>query len=101
MGFAGMKMIRRVVGISHVEDLDGIKDRPTRARCEAHALALGKRLALLSAAPPPPPPPAGKGGTAAAAAAEGGEAEGVEHICNLARALGGGGTLAGEGAPSA
>ncbi|CAM9692751.1 unnamed protein product [Ectocarpus sp. 6 AP-2014] len=48
LGFAGMKMIRRVVGISHVEDLDGIKDRAARARCESHALALGKRLVMAS-----------------------------------------------------
>lgn len=48
LGFAGMKMIRRVVGISHVDDLDGIADRPIRAGCEAHALALGKRLAVVS-----------------------------------------------------
>lgn len=48
LGFAGMKMIRRVVGISHVEDLDGIKDKATRARCESHALALGKRLTMFS-----------------------------------------------------
>eukprot|EP00752_Nemacystus_decipiens_P005063 g4597.t1 len=51
LGFAGMKMIRRVVGISHVEDLDGIEDRVTRAKCESHALALGKRLAMLSGNP--------------------------------------------------
>ncbi len=89
MGFAGMKMIRRVVGIAHVEDLDGIKDRPTRARCESHALALGKSL-LRSAAPPTgPPTPAGEGG---------GE-DPVEKLCELARSLGGGG--AGEEAPSA
>ncbi|CAM9887706.1 unnamed protein product, partial [Hapterophycus canaliculatus] len=48
LGFSGMKMIRRVVGISHVEDLDGIDDRATRAQCESHALALGKRLLLSS-----------------------------------------------------
>lgn len=45
-----MKMIRRVVGISHVEDLDGITDRAIRSRCEGHALALGKRLAMASEA---------------------------------------------------
>lgn len=41
-------MIRRVVGVSHVEDLDKIKDRAVRARCEAHAISLGKRLAMVS-----------------------------------------------------
>lgn len=46
-----MKMIRRVVGISHVEDLDGIKDRAARAKCESHALALGKRLVMASNPP--------------------------------------------------
>ena len=30
LGFAGAKMIRRVVGIAHVEDLDGIADADAR-----------------------------------------------------------------------
>lgn len=48
MGFAGMKMIRRVVGVAHVEDLEGIGDRTVRVACEKHAIALGRRLVLAS-----------------------------------------------------
>lgn len=70
LGFAGLKMIRRVVGISHVEDLDGIADRAIRAKCEAHALALGKRLAMVSEA------------------FDGGLVD-SEDVCALARSLGG------------
>lgn len=73
LGFAGMKMIRRVVGISHVEDLDGIKDKATRARCESHALALGKRLAMLSE---------NLGGKSDKGVAK------VGDVCDLARSLG-------------
>eukprot|EP00904_Undaria_pinnatifida_P005086 jgi/Undpi1/1707/HiC_scaffold_11.g05097.m1 len=69
VGFAGLKMIRRVVGISHVEDLDEIADRATRAKCEAHALALGKRLAMVSET------------------FDGGLTE-SEDVCALARSLG-------------
>ena len=73
LGFAGMKMIRRVVGISHVEDLDGIKDTATRAECESHALALGKRLVILSGTPY---------GNSDGSVAK------VGHVCDLARSLG-------------
>lgn len=73
IGFAGMKMIRRVVGISHVEDLDGIEDRPTKASCETHALALGRRLAMVSAT------------------SDGG-LDGADDVCDLARSLGSGGS---------
>lgn len=47
LGFAGLKMIRRVLGVSHVEDLEGISDRTTKVKCERHALALGRRLAMV------------------------------------------------------
>lgn len=66
-------MIRRVVGISHVEDLDGIEDKATRARCESHALALGKRLAILS-------------GSLGGEESDGGVAK-VGEVCDLARSL--------------
>jgi 5-methylthioribose kinase len=46
LGFAGCKMIRRVVGIAHVEDLDSIADAEERAACERAALALGRRLVV-------------------------------------------------------
>ena len=42
IGFAGMLMLRRVVGIAHVEDLDSIEDANVRATCERHALAIAK-----------------------------------------------------------
>lgn len=42
IGFAGAKMIRRVIGISHVDDFEVIKDPRTRACCEAKALALAR-----------------------------------------------------------
>lgn len=38
LGFAGMKMLRRIVGIAHVEDMDSIKDDDRRACCERRAL---------------------------------------------------------------
>lgn len=44
LGFAGCKMIRRILGISHVEDLEAIQDPALRARCEAHALRLAREL---------------------------------------------------------
>eukprot|EP00968_Pinguiococcus_pyrenoidosus_P014891 scaffold1355_cov268-Pinguiococcus_pyrenoidosus.AAC.73 len=44
IGFAGAKMIRRIVGIAHVEDLDGIEDADVRASCEKKAIAMGVKL---------------------------------------------------------
>lgn len=48
VGFAGVEMIRRIVGIAHVEDLEGIADADRRARCEKTALIFARRLALAS-----------------------------------------------------
>jgi 5-methylthioribose kinase len=42
LGFAGMKMLRRIVGIAHVEDLDSIHDDQTRAICEIQGLHIAK-----------------------------------------------------------
>jgi 5-methylthioribose kinase len=42
LGFAGMKMLRRIVGIAHVEDLETIKDDQTRAICEIRGLEIAK-----------------------------------------------------------
>mmetsp|Transcript_27845 Transcript_27845/g.88503 ORF Transcript_27845/g.88503 Transcript_27845/m.88503 type:complete len:738 (-) Transcript_27845:714-2927(-) len=50
LGFAGAKMIRRVVGIAHVEDLDGIEDADARAECEKKAIAFGSKLVTEAAA---------------------------------------------------
>lgn len=46
IGFAGAKMIRRVVGISHVEDMETIPDPSVRARCEAKALFLARAMVI-------------------------------------------------------
>jgi 5-methylthioribose kinase len=44
--FAGAKMIRRILGLAHVEDLESIEDRQVRAECELNSLALARRLVL-------------------------------------------------------
>lgn len=46
LGFAGAKMIRRILGLAHVEDLESIADAERRAACESKALDLGRDLAL-------------------------------------------------------
>jgi 5-methylthioribose kinase len=43
-GFAGCKMIRRVVGIAHVSDLDSIVDEQLRAKAEKKALVNARKL---------------------------------------------------------
>ncbi|MCB8836400.1 S-methyl-5-thioribose kinase [Aurantimonas sp. VKM B-3413] len=43
-GFAGAKMIRRLVGLAHVEDMEAIAEETRRAACEAKALAMGREL---------------------------------------------------------
>lgn len=44
IGFAGAKMIRRIVGISHVEDMESIVDPVERAGCERAALRLARSI---------------------------------------------------------
>jgi len=44
LGFCGMKMLRRIVGIAHVEDLESIEDPDMRATCERHGLEVAKEL---------------------------------------------------------
>jgi 5-methylthioribose kinase len=46
LAFAGIKMIRRILGLAHVEDLESIKDPARRAACEKPALALARELVL-------------------------------------------------------
>jgi 5-methylthioribose kinase len=48
IGFAGAKMIRRIVGIAHVADLDSILDPDARAQCEKRALLFARKLVLAS-----------------------------------------------------
>lgn len=44
IGFAGAKMLRRILGIAHVEDLESIEDQNMRAECESRALSLARIL---------------------------------------------------------
>lgn len=44
VGFAGAKMIRRILGLAHVEDLEAIADPDLRAACERRALRLARSL---------------------------------------------------------
>ncbi|CAN6229984.1 unnamed protein product [Urochloa humidicola] len=44
LGFGSAKMIRRIVGIAHVEDLESIKDASKRADCERAALNCAKTI---------------------------------------------------------
>jgi 5-methylthioribose kinase len=49
VGFAGAKMVRRVLGLAHVEDLVSIEDPKIRAACEMKALHLARNLILKRA----------------------------------------------------
>lgn len=44
LGFGAAKMIRRIVGVAHVEDLESIKEASKRAECERKALNFAKTL---------------------------------------------------------
>lgn len=44
LGFGAAKMIRRIVGIAHVEDFDSIHDLKKRAYCERRSLDFAKML---------------------------------------------------------
>ncbi|MHB2166757.1 S-methyl-5-thioribose kinase [Alsobacter sp. R-9] len=46
LGFAACKMIRRILGLAHVADLESIADPDVRARCEAKALSMARTLML-------------------------------------------------------
>ncbi|MGE0629311.1 MAG: S-methyl-5-thioribose kinase [Hyphomicrobiaceae bacterium] len=46
IGFAGAKMIRRIIGISHVEDMETICEPSVRAQCEAKALSLARSMMI-------------------------------------------------------
>jgi 5-methylthioribose kinase len=46
VSFAGIKMIRRILGLAHTEDLESIEDPAMRAKCETKALMLARRLIL-------------------------------------------------------
>ncbi|XP_058769513.1 methylthioribose kinase-like [Vicia villosa] len=44
LGFGAAKMIRRIVGVAHVEDLESIADAGKRATCERRALNFAKMI---------------------------------------------------------
>ncbi|MDF2648255.1 MAG: mtnK [Paenibacillus sp.] len=45
-GYAGCKMIRRIIGLSHVWDMESINDPSLRAKAEKLALSIGQELVL-------------------------------------------------------
>lgn len=44
VGFAGAKMVRRIVGLAHVADIDRIPDQAVRGKAQRLALEIGKSL---------------------------------------------------------
>jgi 5-methylthioribose kinase len=46
VGFAGAKIVRRILGLAHVEDLESIEDPKIRSTCEIKALHLARNLML-------------------------------------------------------
>lgn len=46
LGFAGIEMHRRILGLAHNADFESIEDADLRASCEAKALKLGRHIAV-------------------------------------------------------
>ncbi|MGB3500768.1 MAG: S-methyl-5-thioribose kinase [Mesorhizobium sp.] len=46
LGFAGVEMHRRILGLAHNADFETIEDRDMRAACEAKALKFGRHIAV-------------------------------------------------------
>ena len=46
LGFCGVEMHRRTLGLAHIEDLESIGDEARRVQAEARVLALGRLLAV-------------------------------------------------------
>jgi 5-methylthioribose kinase len=46
VGFAGAKMVRRILGLAHVEDLESIENPKIRSACEMETLHLARSLML-------------------------------------------------------
>ncbi len=46
LGFAGVEMHRRILGLAHNADFETIENTDVRARCETKALKLGRHLAV-------------------------------------------------------
>ncbi len=47
IGFAGCKMIRRVIGLAHVADLDSLADSTVKNKAEILALRMGQQLVKM------------------------------------------------------
>ncbi|WP_103256945.1 S-methyl-5-thioribose kinase [Tabrizicola aquatica] len=52
LGFCGVEMHRRILGLAHNADFERIEDEGRRAACEARALAMGRQLMLGAGAMP-------------------------------------------------
>ncbi len=52
VGFCGVEMHRRILGLAHNADFERIADVPRRAACEARALAMGRQLMVGAASMP-------------------------------------------------
>ncbi|RFC69003.1 MULTISPECIES: S-methyl-5-thioribose kinase [Mesorhizobium] len=50
LGFAGVEVHRRILGLAHNADFETIEDRATRAACETKALKFGRHIAVNRAA---------------------------------------------------
>ncbi|CAN7689715.1 MULTISPECIES: S-methyl-5-thioribose kinase [unclassified Ensifer] len=46
LGFAGVEILRRILGLAHNADFETIADLSRRAKCESKALKLGRHLAV-------------------------------------------------------
>lgn len=46
LGFAACKIIRRILGLAHVEDFEAIEDKALRATCERRALVFARDLLI-------------------------------------------------------
>jgi 5-methylthioribose kinase len=46
LGFAGIEMHRRILGLAHIPEFELIPDTALRASCERRALAMGRHLAV-------------------------------------------------------
>ena len=46
LGYAGVEMHRRILGLAHNAEFETIEDEELRARCEAKALAMGRHLVV-------------------------------------------------------
>ncbi|NJS38197.1 MAG: S-methyl-5-thioribose kinase [Rhodobacteraceae bacterium] len=52
VGFCGVEMHRRILGLAHNADFERIADEGRRATCEARALAMGRQLMVGAASMP-------------------------------------------------